>query len=176
MLSISNDQAYERAYHLKMHQKKLEEIRKKANTLDNQLSPPFHSLAKKRQGYREIWWSEKINRENKLLLEKLIQIKQHKHRALRSLQEIKSVKQKDLQVENEMMIMSIAKVTPSFSTKNILKDYSKYRDYSNMRSKITSNKILSLKNLEKKKLPSLSYDYGHRNQIDSVSNNSLQLS
>ena len=160
MLSISHDQAYERAYHFKKHQRKLEEIKKKSNTLDNQLSSSFHSIAK-RHGYRGIWWSEKINRENKILLEKLIAIKQQKHIVLRSLQEVRSVKQKDLQVENEMMVLRIAKVNPSLSTKSILRDYSKYRDYSNMRSKITSQKILSLKNLEKQKLPSLSYDYGN---------------
>lgn len=46
MLSISHDQAYERAYHFKKHQRKLEEIKKKSNTLDNQLSSSFHSIAK----------------------------------------------------------------------------------------------------------------------------------
>ena len=54
MLDISHEQAFQRAYHLKQHHKKLKEIKKKPNTLDNQLSSIFHS-SPKRTGYRGMY-------------------------------------------------------------------------------------------------------------------------
>ena len=52
----------------------------------------------------------------------------------------------------------IANVNPSLSTKNILKDYEKFKDYSNMRLKILNKRIVSFKKLEKIRLAPLNND------------------
>lgn len=158
MLDISQEQAFEHAYHFKLHKKKLKEIKEKGNTLDNHLPETYQRIGK-RIGFRAIYWTEKINRENKLLLDKLIKIKQQKHQVSASFHESKSIKLKSLHIENEMLVTRIANVNPSLSTKNILKDSLKYREYSHMRAKITQKKFMSLKNLHKVKLPSLSHDF-----------------
>jgi hypothetical protein len=151
MVDISQEQAYIRAYHLKKHQKKLEEIKKGSNTVDNHLSSRFHSIPK-RQGFKGIWWSEKVNRENRILLDKLIKIKEREKSVLKPLSEIKSLKPKDFNQDNELLFRRISNVNASLSTKNILKQYSKYKQYSNLRSKILKKKIDSFKKLEKSKL------------------------
>ncbi|OMJ79901.1 hypothetical protein SteCoe_19988 [Stentor coeruleus] len=151
MLDISQEQAYQRAYHFKQHKKKLREIKTKTSSLDNQLSSLFHAVPR-RPGYRGIWWNEKINRENKILLDKLINIKQKPISFIRNLTESRSCKPKELLINNEDTFLRIANVNPSLSTKDLLRDYSKHKKYSEMRTKIMNQKISTLKNLEKKRL------------------------
>ena len=155
MLDISHEQAFQRAYQMKKHLNRLSEIKKKSKTIDNHLSGTFFSIPK-RQGFKGIWWSEKINRENKILLEKLIKIKQQKHPSLKPLQESKCIKHKNMLIDNETIFSRIAHVCPSLSTKNILKEYKKFKDYSELRTKIMNKRILSFKKLEKNKASHLS--------------------
>ena len=80
-MSFNHEQAFEAAYNLKVHQKKLEEIKKSpTKRLDNHL-PDIYLNVKKGHGYKALWWSYKVDKENKLLLEKLIQIKEKKRNA-----------------------------------------------------------------------------------------------
>ena len=75
---MSNDLEYQRAHNFKIHMKKLQEIRSSpTKRLDNHLPPIFFNV-KKRQGYKALWWSHKINKENQQLLDKLIEIKMKK--------------------------------------------------------------------------------------------------
>ena len=156
MLDISQEQAYQRAYHLKQHHKKLEEIKKKNKSIDNQLSSNLHNLPK-RIGYRSLFWAEKVNRENQILLDKLIKIKLKKQKISHSLIEVKSLKPKDFQTSNDAMFCRLANVNPSLSTKHILKDYGKVKGYLDMRNKIFQKRILSVKNFDKVVLTPINY-------------------
>ena len=72
---MSKDHSYEIAYNFKLHMKKLKEIEKSpTKRIDNHLPQIFLNV-KKRHGYKDLWSSHKINKENQQLLNKLIEIR-----------------------------------------------------------------------------------------------------
>lgn len=74
-MDLKNDLAFQRAYNLKKHQKKLEEIsKKKTKRLDNKL-PDIFLNKKRKKGYDLIWKEYVVNKENLNLLNRLIEIK-----------------------------------------------------------------------------------------------------
>ena len=74
-MDLNNDLAFQRAYNLKKHQKKLEEIHKKpTKRLDNRL-PDIFLNKKRKKGYDFLWREYVVNKENLSLLNRLIEIK-----------------------------------------------------------------------------------------------------
>jgi hypothetical protein len=145
MINVSNEIAIQRAHHLRLHKEKLKEIQNKSCTVDCVLNPAFYPPPR-RNGFKVMFWTEKVIRENQILLEKLIRIKQKPHSfSIGPLDNLKGSKK----VENLAKVEKNNKnVSPSLSTKNILKDYSKYKNYVEMRSKYFQRKIQSMKRLQ----------------------------
>ena len=74
-MDLKNEQAYQRAYNLKKHLKKLEEIHKSpTRRLDNRL-PDIFLNKRKNKGYDILWREYVVNKENLNLLNRLIEIK-----------------------------------------------------------------------------------------------------
>lgn len=142
MFNISNDLAISRARHLKVHKDKLKEIQVKTKGIDNVLNPLFYP-APKRNGFKVMYWTEKVMRENQILLEKLIKIRQKP--ANFSFCVVEKGKKGLGKVDTPV---KAANVEATLSTKNMLKDYSKYKNYIEMRSKFFHRKIQSLKRIE----------------------------
>ncbi|OMJ72381.1 hypothetical protein SteCoe_29196 [Stentor coeruleus] len=77
-MDLKHDISFQRAYNFKKHQKKLEEIKKSpTKRLDNHL-PPIFINKRRSPGYKGLWWNYKVNKENMMLLDKLIKIKEKK--------------------------------------------------------------------------------------------------
>lgn len=90
---MSNDLAFQQAYNLRVHQKKLTEIKKSpTKRLDNHLPRIFLSV-RKRQGYKDLWWSHRVTRDNEQLLNRLIEIKRQK----RSISQLEKNSEKKLE-------------------------------------------------------------------------------
>lgn len=145
MLNISNELALQRAYHLKQHQIKLKEIQKKSHSIDNTLSPLNYPLPRQ-TGFKALYWTNKVSRENKLLLDRLIKIRK---KPFSISFEKRNPKYHTTETQKNLKKpFDPSSVPASLSTKNILKDYTKYKNYLNMRSKLFKQRIISLKKLE----------------------------
>jgi hypothetical protein len=149
-MDFSQDQAYLRAYSFKVHQKKLEQIKKTpTKRLDNRLPDIFLKI-KKRQGYKGLWWSYKINKENQQLLNRLIQIKEKK----RSSSKTESINTKNNKSSNNLDPRKDETFTKALgespeSQKTFLKDYKN----SNFSENILRNpKYKKIKNIRLKPL------------------------
>lgn len=157
MLNVSNELALQRAYHLKQHQIKLKEIQKKSKSIDNTLSPLNYPLPRQ-TGYKALYWTNKVSRENKLLLDRLIKIRKKPFSI--------SFEKRNLKYQTTETQKNLKKpfdpssIPASLSTKNMLKDYTKYKNYLDMRSKLFKQRIISLKKLENTPI----YHFSHKSE------------
>lgn len=150
MLNFSNDQAIQRAYHLKQHKIKLREIQTKSKSIDNTLSPLCYPLPRQ-TGYKAIYWTEKVSRDNKLLLSRLVKIKQKPSNIPVGQLNPKLHPSETQKISKKPF--NPTTISPSLSTKNILKDYTKYKNYLDLRAKLFQQRISTEKKLKKTLIP-----------------------
>lgn len=77
-MDLKKNAAFQRAYDFKQHRKKIDEIKNSSKkSLDFHL-PPIFLNKKQGKGYKKIFWNNKVNRENMILLEQIMKIKERK--------------------------------------------------------------------------------------------------